>query len=200
MERLERGEADEHEEGRLLDMVLAGPLGPQGERSLSWIAVGDLMLARGQPEQARHCAERALACEPAPTQDEAARARLLRARAALQAGDLPSADEDVASLERLGLADRVDVRLVRAAVLRARNDHEAALKRYQEVVRALDAERPAPWWEAVEGIAGVYVDMKDWPQARRFLADLNRRDPTFGGDAVRKRRLVSLMGWLDAQR
>ncbi len=200
MERLERGEADEHEEARLLDMVLTGPLGPQGERPLSWVAVGELMLAREQPDQARRCAERALACEPAPTQDEAARARLLRARAALHTGDLPSADEDVASLERLGLADRVDVRLARAALLRARSDHEAALKRYQEVVRALDAERPAPWWEAVEGITATYVDMQDWPRARRFLADLNRRDPTFGGDAVRKRRLVSLMGWLDAQR
>lgn len=200
MRRLERGQADERDQRRLIDLVLDGPLGPRGERPLQWVAVGELMLQHGQLDPARACAERALRCEPAPTQDEVARARLLRARALLGAGDVRGADEDVTAVERLGLAARVDVRLARAAVLRARGEYDLALARYQEIVRALDAERPAPWWEAVEEVAATYVEQRDWPRARRFLDELRRRDPTFGRDEDRKRRIVTLMAWLDAQR
>lgn len=196
---LQTGEARPEEEARLVDLVLAGPLtAAEGERASAWLAVGELVLARGRAAEAAGCAARALDAATSP--DDAARARLLRARAALTSGDVEAAEGDVAALERDGLTDRVDVRLARCAVLRARGQHDLALTRYQEVVRALDGARPAPWWEAVEAIAHTYVEKGDVPQARRFLDDLRRRDPTFGGDAVRARRLVALMGRLDAVR
>ncbi|MCO5172092.1 MAG: hypothetical protein M9894_37815 [Planctomycetes bacterium] len=196
---LELGEARPEEEGRLLDLVLGGPLAAaDGDRAGAWLAVGERVLALGRHAEAGGCAARAL--ETARSPEESARARLLRARAALAGGDAAAAEADVAALEREGLGDRVDVRLARCALLRARGEHDQALARYQEVVRALDGARPAPWWEAVEEIAHTYVEKGEPAQARRVLDELRRKDPTFGGDPARARRFVELMGRLDTMR
>jgi tetratricopeptide (TPR) repeat protein len=196
---LERGEGTEDDRARLVDLVLSGPMSSSGaERPAAWISVAEILLGQGAVAEAGRCADRALACDPPPNQEEQNRARIIRIRAAVHAGQVAGADADVTALEQAGLGQRVDVRLARCAVQRAKGQFDEALTGYQAIVRALDAEKNAPWWEAIEAIATTYVEKGDRRQARRYLDELRRVDRTFGGDKAREARLVKLMGWLDA--
>lgn len=51
-----------------------------------------------------------------------------------------------------------------------------------------------------EQIVHTYVEKRDLRQARRFLSELRRRDPTCGGDEQRKRTLIDLTVRLEVMR
>ena len=121
------------------------------------------------------------------------RATLLRARLRRLRGLLDEASDDLGALDRLGHADRVDVRLERCALLRAQGKGSEALGRYEVIVRALGVERPTPWWDAVEGTAQTYLELGLFRQARDYLDGVIRRDRTFGGSSARADRFAKLM-------
>jgi len=61
------------------------------------------------------------------------------------------------------------------------------------ITRALGVQRPAPWWDAVEGIACTLLELRRGAAARDFLDGVVRRDPTFGGEPARADRFAKLM-------
>lgn len=199
-----RGGPDEPPSGRARLVELARAVTERQDlagaaRPGTWLALGLVLRDEGEAEAVLACAERAL--DGSPAADEALEARALRGWAHMTLGDADRAELDVAAVERAGLRDRVDVRLVRAALLRRAGRHAEALSTYQAIVRALDGARPpAAWWTAVEEIARTYAEVGDLPAARRILAETARRDRTFGGDPARQRRLIDLMVQLDARR
>ncbi|MBX3470737.1 MAG: tetratricopeptide repeat protein [Planctomycetes bacterium] len=92
------------------------------------------------------------------------------------------------------------MRLVRAALLRARGRPAEALREYQAVATALDGDGSPAWWTAIEGVVRAQAEAGELGEARRVLSALMRRDRTFGGDDARARRLLDLMVQLDAAR
>ncbi len=127
-------------------------------------------------------------------------AHLLSARLLRQRGALVEAEAKLAHLDRLASSDLAEVRLERAALLVARGELREAAGRYEVIVRALVADRPATWWAAVEGLAAARVGLGEVQAARDLLLGAARKDPTFGGDPVREVRLAKLMLKLGARR
>lgn len=194
--RVEQGVASPAERERLVELLTAwARSAPESDRETPWVDVGDALLACGLEGDADRCYERALGRSDLAA-DLAARARFARAQLARRRGAPDAAEEHLRALD----PDRADVRLLRCELQRDRGQLKEALEGYLVLLRALDEERPDAWWEAAIGTAETYAAMNEPAQARRFLADLRRRDPALGGDGPRKRRIVELMVRLDASR
>jgi len=118
------------------------------------------------------------------------RARVAAARLAREAGD----DERARELLAACPADRYLVRLERAR-LAAKTDRRAAVEAYQSLLRALD-DHPERWWTVAEEFAWAYVGWGERETAFEFVDGLRKRDPTFGGDDPRRRRLIDLLSEL----
>ncbi|MCO5168851.1 MAG: hypothetical protein M9894_21135 [Planctomycetes bacterium] len=188
--RVEQRRATPDERARLVALLSAWATdAPPDDAATPWLAVGEVLLEAG----ALDAAERALARVDGPGRDVAAlrRATLARAR-----GDLDAAERLLQGLD----PTRADVVLERGALLRARGRPREALEGYLALLRGLEAERPPVWWEAAIGAAEAYAELGDPGQARALLDGLRRKDPTFGGDEPRRRRIVDLMVRLDAAR
>jgi hypothetical protein len=180
------------ERARLLDLLVEWvDKAPAKETDTPWAGVAELLLDAGMQAQGERALDRAL--DGALTEEQMTRATLLRARLRRLRGLLAEAGDDLTALDRLGHADRVDVRLERCALLRAQGKGSEALGRYEVIVRALGVERPTPWWEAVEGTAQTYLELGLYRQARDYLDGVIRRDRTFGGSTARADRFAKLM-------
>lgn len=194
--RVEAAVATDLERERLLSLLIAwSKAAPADEATTPWLDVGELLLACGGADDADRCFERALR-DPALPREASERARLHRARFARAKGRLEAAEAFLAGLDR----DQANVRLEACGLLRDRGRAREALEGYHVVLRGLEAERPAAWWEAAIAAAECYVELGEVAQARRFLDELRRTDPTFGGDEPRRRRIIDLMVRLDAMR
>ncbi|MBX3472697.1 MAG: hypothetical protein KF878_38075, partial [Planctomycetes bacterium] len=183
------------ERARLVELLAAWARGaPEGEADTPWLGVGELLLALGAHDDADRCFARVVALGRDPEQVVAA--RLGRAALARARGALDDADGHLEGLD----ATRADVRLERCALLRARGRPREALDGYHALLRGLEAQRPPAWWEAAIGAAEAYAELREPGQARALLDGLRRKDPTFGGDDARRRRIIDLMVRLDAAR
>ena len=112
------------------------------------------------------------------------------------------ADEAWRLLEGMPLAERarLEVILERCQVLRARRRPREALDEYVGVLRAIEHEDPAAWWEVAEETARCYLEAREIRAARDFMEGLRLKDRTFGGDPERRERLLVLMRRADDAR
>jgi hypothetical protein len=162
--------------------------------ALEQIALGGLLLERGDARQAARAFGEASMSARKETVRRAA--KLGRSRALRALGDPKSA---LAELNSLPAADnnRLDVIQERCAVLRAQREFEEAIKEYVLVLNAIEHEEPQVWWDLAEALARTYVEAKRARQARKWLEGLRSKDRTFGGDPTRRKRLIKLMREVD---
>jgi len=89
---------------------------------------------------------------------------------------------------------RVAVRLELARLARDEGRKHRALEVYVELLQGLeDVGQLERWWEVAEELATAYRDFGLRDEAFDFTDGLRRRDPEFGGDRARKRRLLDLL-------
>jgi tetratricopeptide (TPR) repeat protein len=197
--RLEKGEADAGERARLIALCEAWEREAPVSDGTDWPRFGALLVEAGAPELGERCFERVLE-QPGARDHDVVDARLEQLRLARGRGQLAAAELHLRAIERRGGSARSDVWFERCLLRRAQGRHAAALDDYQAILRALDAERPAAWWDALQSTAETYVEAGQLGEARRVLEQVRRQDPTYGGDAARKTRFLELTIRLDAGR
>jgi hypothetical protein len=196
----ERGEATDPELARLSELLTAWAAAAPADEVAPWARIGAFLAERGHTDGAAACFARVVEAPDASPVD-LADARLFGLRTAGARGDLRAAERHLHALERLaGQADRVDVRLERCALQRKQRRFATALEGYQAILRGLETQRTAPYWQAIVGAVETYLELKEPGRARGLLEAVRRQDPTFGGDAARRKMIVDLMVRLDAGR
>ncbi|MGE0713628.1 MAG: hypothetical protein AB7N76_36835 [Planctomycetota bacterium] len=182
------------EQARLLALLEAARQRGDALSALERLYLADADLAGGRSAAAERLLRAVLEQKPAPA---------LRVRALLGLSRVYRAEQRVneawALLEGLSRdeRDRLDVILERCLVLRARGEPDVALREYVGVLRAIEHEEPARWWEVAEETASAYLEAKQVRAARAFMEGLREKDRTFGGDEARRKRMLALMRHAD---
>ncbi|MEZ6184217.1 MAG: hypothetical protein R3F62_04300 [Planctomycetota bacterium] len=88
---------------------------------------------------------------------------------------------------------RAEVRLELARLELAQGNTQAGLAAYVALLRALEDVDRARWWAVAEELAHAYLAQGLRERAFEFANELRKKDPEFGGDPARKRRLIQLL-------